>query len=132
MYLCDYKFYYNCHFFDTLQVPPDMLCNEAKEKKTEYLYRANIPHGSVKCPNFLTHWGVSYNINYTELHFTGNGGEFDYVENCGQPRSELNSCFRKQPQDPAFSITLGPCPTTSLVHRQSLTQNLKCIGHFSR
>ena len=40
--------------------------------------------------------------------------------------------FRKQAQDPQFSVTLGPCPDTSLVHRQSLTQNLNCIGHFTR
>lgn len=59
-------------------------------------------------------------------------GNWNKVENCGQPRSELNSCFRKQQESPQFSITLGPCPETSLVHRQSLTQNLKCIGSFQK
>ena len=107
-----------------------MLCNQAKEKKTQYLYRKTIPNGSAKCPKFLTRWGVSYNISYSEVSIESS--QFQEVENCGEPRSELNSCFRKQAQDPQFSVTLGPCPDTSLVHRQSLTQNLKCIGHFTR
>ena len=114
----------------SLQSPPDMLCNQAKEKKTQYLYRKTIPNGSAKCPKFLTRWGVSYNISYSEVSIENS--QFQEVENCGEPRSELNSCFRKQAQDPQFSVTLGPCPDTSLVHRQSLTQNLNCIGHFTR
>ena len=73
-----------------------MLCNQAKEKKTQYLYRKTIPNGSAKCPKFLTRWGVSYNISYSEVSIENS--QFQEVENCGEPRSELNSCFRKQAQ----------------------------------
>ena len=73
-----------------------MLCNQAKEKKTQYLYRKTIPNGSAKCPKFLTRWGVSYNISYSEVSIESS--QFQEVENCGEPRSELNSCFRKQAQ----------------------------------
>ena len=70
-----------------------MLCNQAKEKKTQYLYRKTIPNGSAKCPKFLTRWGVSYNISYSEVSIESS--QFQEVENCGEPRSELNSCFRQ-------------------------------------
>lgn len=78
----------------------------------------------------LSTWGVSYNISYNEVSL--DSGNWQQVANCGQPRSELNSCFRRQRTDPAFSITLGACPESALVHRQSLTMNMNCIGHFTR
>lgn len=85
-----------------------------------------------KCPNDLfTKWGVSYNISYAEMSLD-HSSRWQQVEQCGQPRSELNSCFRKQLSDPQFSLTLGPCQEATLVHRQSLTQNLKCVGHFTK
>ena len=111
-----------------------MLCTAAKEKKKEYLYRVtslveNHPE-FYKCPTFFTEWGSSYNISYSEI--SPDAGSWQQVEDCGQPRPALHSCFRKQLRDPQFSITLGACPDSSLVHRRSFTQNLNCIGNFTR
>ena len=110
-----------------------MLCTAAKAKKRQYLYRITSLEGHpelYKCPTFFTEWGVSYNITYSEI--SPDAGNWQKVENCGQPRSELNSCFRKQLRDPQFSVTLGACPDSSLVHRRSFTQNLNCIGNFTK
>jgi hypothetical protein len=52
------------------------------------------------------------------------------VIGCGKPRSELTSCSRRTEEDPQFTINLGNWPTSSLVHRQSLTQNFQCIGSW--
>ena len=71
-----------------------MLCNAAKEKKVQYLYRisaAEINPELSKCPKIFTQWGTSYNISYSEI--SPDTGNWQKVENCGQPRSELNSCF---------------------------------------
>ena len=109
-----------------------MLCNLAREKTAQYLYRKNILSNQQQsqCPKIFTKWGVSYNITYQES--TLESGSYTSVKNCGQPRSELNSCFRKQLSEPQFSLTLGPCPDSVLVHRISLTQNLQCVGTFSK
>ena len=130
------KFFFYVHTnildFQSFQVPPDMLCNLAREKSAQYLYRKNILSNQQQsqCPKIFTKWGVSYNITYQES--TLESGSYTSVQNCGQPRSELNSCFRKQLSEPQFSLTLGPCPDSVLVHRISLTQNLQCVGTFSK
>ena len=106
-----------------------MLCSLARNQKTQYLFRKNLL-ANPQCPQVFTQWGISYNITYEES--TLESGTYQRIQNCGQPRSELNSCFRKQVTEPQFSLTLGPCPKSTLVHRLSLTQNLQCIGTFSK
>ena len=106
-----------------------MLCSLARNQKTQYLFRKNLL-ANPQCPKVFTQWGISYNITYEES--TLESGTYQRIQNCGQPRSELNSCFRKQVTEPQFSLTLGPCPESTLVHRLSLTQNLQCIGTFSK
>jgi hypothetical protein len=114
-----------------LQAPTMNLCNAAKNKQKTFLYRmqlANMTGGSNDCPKMFTGWATSYDITYRE-YLSENGA---YADQCGQPRSELNSCFRRQASDPQFNINLGPCPDTTLVHRRSLTQNVKCIGKWTK
>ena len=69
-----------------------MLCNLARNQKVQYAYRVNLL-ANPQCPKVFTQWGVSYTITYEES--TLNSGTYQHISNCGQPRSELNSCFRK-------------------------------------
>lgn len=107
----------------------EVLCKEAKRQNKKYLYRsfpAGEPTNSV-CPAMFTSWGATYDITYSEYQ-TDTGS---YVNNCGQSRTQLNSCSRKQPDDPEMTLSLGRCPESVLVHRNVLNQMVKCLGSWT-
>ncbi len=119
---CSINYHAVCNAF--FQVPAADLCTEAKARPMHYLYRLRHATPNNECPTLLIKWGASFGVTYSE-YLSEDGA---YVKNCGQPRSELNSCFRKRPEDPQLTFNLGSCPDTALVHRMSLTQNVKCIA----
>ena len=103
------------------------LCEKAKTVKMEYLYRQSArPQGECPAEYLASGWDTSLNMTYAE-YLSEEGA---YVQDCGQPRSEMNKCVRRHFEDPQFTFNFGGCPSTSLIHRQSLTQNFQCVGSW--
>ena len=97
------------------------LCSEAERSPKRYLYRQTFRPSP--CPAVLA---GSHEISYSEYDSTSS----QYIDNCGEPRSEINSCRQRDEEDPQITINLGKCPTGTLYHRSSLTETFRCLGSW--
>ena len=97
------------------------LCSEARRTPWRYLYRHTAQPSD--CPAVLM---GSHEISYSEYDSTSS----QYIEDCGEPRSEINSCHQRDRDDPQITINLGKCPSGTLYHRSSLTETFQCLGSW--
>lgn len=64
------------------------MCHDTCDR---YLYREQF--SPVECPAILA---GSHTLSYSEYDTAG----AEYLEGCGEPRSEVNSCHQRYEEDP--------------------------------
>ena len=76
-----------------------------------FLYRKTSQPSD--CPGVLS--GSHQISEYSEY----DSASSQYIENCGEPRSEINSCHRRDQDDPQITINLG-----------TVLSSLSCAGLY--
>ena len=63
-------------------------------------FSVSDPSFTIYCPGILS---GSHSLSYSEYD-SGTGA---WLDTCGEPRSEVNTCHQRHEEDPQISINLG-------------------------